>query len=111
MINVLLHRVAVKPFDFNDWDEGRKRLKELGWEIPETEKDVRAQASVDVGIVEQIGPTAFSGFSDEVPIKVGDVVSYVKNAGKFVANPLTNRKEDAVVILNDEDLIAVFSKE
>ena len=109
MIKVLLHRVAVKPFDFTDWDEGRKRLKELGWEIPQTEREVRAQASVDVGTVVEIGPTAFDGLTKEVPIKVGDVVSYVKNAGKLVKNPVKDNEE--VVVLNDEDLIAVITKE
>lgn len=109
MINVLLHRVAVKAFDFNDYDEGRKKLKELGWEVPQTEKEIRAQASVDIGTVVQIGPTAFKGFCDDIPIMVGDVVSYVKNAGKLVKNPLKETEE--VVILNDEDLIAIFTKE
>lgn len=108
MITVLLHRVAVKPFDFNEYDESRKRMKELGWEVPLTEKEIRAQASVDIGTITQIGPTAFKGFSDEIPVKQGDIVSYVKNAGKAVKNPLT---EEELVILNDEDLIAVFSKE
>ncbi len=109
MINVLLHRIAVKPFDFNDWDEGRKRLKELGWEVPNVEQGIRAQASVDVGTIVQIGPTAFTGFSDEIPVKVGDLVSYVKNSGKLVKNPIDEKEE--VVILNDEDLVAVFTKE
>ncbi len=109
MIKVLLHRVAVKAFDFNDWDEGRKKLKELGWEIPQTEKDVRAKASVDIGTVVQIGSTAFNGFCDKPPVKVGDIVSYVKNAGKIVVNPLNEKEE--VVVLNDEDLIAIFTKE
>lgn len=109
MINVLLHRIAVQPFDFNDWDEGRKRLKELGWEVPNVEQGIRAQASVDVGTIVQIGPTAFKGFSDEIPVKVGDLVSYVKNSGKLVKNPINEKEE--VVILNDEDLVAVFVKE
>lgn len=111
MINVLLHRILVKPFDFSDWDEGRKRLKELGWEIPTTEQNVRAQASVDVGVVEQIGPTAFNGFTDDIPVKIGDVVSYVKNAGKMIYNPLTNVKDETWVVLNDEDIVAVFTKD
>lgn len=109
MINVLLHRIAVKPFDFNDWDEGRKKLKELGWEVPETEKDIRAQASVDIGEITQIGPTAFNGFTEEIPVAIGDVVSYVKNAGKHITNPFN--ESEKVVVLNDEDLIAVFAKD
>lgn len=109
MINVILHRVAVRPFDFNEWDESRKKAKELGFALPETEKDIRAQASVDVGTVVQLGPTAFKDFSETVPVKLGDVVSYVKGAGKLIKNPIKESEE--VVVLNDEDIIAVFSKE
>lgn len=109
MIKVLLHRIAVRPFDFNDFDEGRKKLKELGWVLPEVERGVRAQASVDVGVIEQIGPTAYEGFSSEIPVKVGDVVSYVKGAGKELKNPFNEK--DTVVVLNDEDIIAIFTEE
>lgn len=109
-IEVLLHRIAVQPFDFNDWDEGRKKAKELGFALPETEREIRAQASVDIGTVVQIGPTAFKGFSDEVPVRVGDVVSYVKNAGKTIKDPFVHDGE-SIVVLNDEDLIAILSKD
>ena len=109
MIEVLLHRVAIKQFDFNEWDEGRKRAKELGFALPETEKEVRAQASVDMGTVEQLGPTAFKDFGVEPPVKVGDVVAFVKGSGKLVKNPLVEGEE--VLIINDEDITCVFKKE
>ena len=108
MIEVLLHRVAIKQFDFNEWDEGRKRAKELGFALPETEKEVRAQASVDMGTVEQLGPTAFKDFGVEPPVKVGDVVAFVKGSGKLVKNPLVEGEE--VLILNDEDICCIFHK-
>jgi co-chaperonin GroES (HSP10) len=106
MIKILLHRVAIKQFDFNEWDEGRKKLKEMGWAIPETEKEIRAKASVDIGTIEQIGPTAFKDFGVETPIKVGDIVGFVKGSGKLVKNPLT---EEEVLIVNDEDITCIFT--
>ena len=110
MIDVLLHRVAVKQFDFNEWDEGRKRAKELGFALPETEKEVRAKASVDVGTITQIGPTAFKDFGvEEIPVKVGDIVAFVKGSGKLVKNPLVEGEE--VLVINDEDITCVFKKE
>lgn len=109
MIEVLLHRVAIKQFDFNEWDEGRKRAKELGFALPETEKEIRAKASVDIGTVEQLGPTAFKDFGVDPPVKVGDVVAFVKGSGKLVKNPLIESEE--VLIVNDEDITCVFKKE
>lgn len=108
MINVILHRISVSPFDIDEWDESRKKLKELGWAIPENEQDKRMKASVDVGTVLEVGPTAFKEWTSEVPVAVGDIVAYVKNAGKFVKNPFTNEE---VYILNDEDILAVLKKE
>lgn len=109
MIKVLLHRVAIKQFDFNEWDEDRKKAKELGFVLPETEKGIRAQASVDIGTVEQIGPTAFKDFGGGEPIKVGDVVGFVKNSGKLVKNPL--KEDESLLVINDEDVTCIFSKE
>lgn len=109
MIKVLLHRVAIKQFDFNEWDESRKKAKELGFALPETEKEVRAQASVDIGTVEQIGPSAFKDFGVECPVQVGDVVAFVKNSGKLVKNPLVESEE--LLVVNDEDITCIFSKE
>ncbi len=99
---VLLHRVAIKPFAVDEWDEDRKKAKALGFALPEMEEHKRAKASVDVGTIVQIGATA------ELPAKVGDVVGYVKNAGKFVVNPFT---QEEIYLLNDEDILVVLKKE
>lgn len=99
---VLAHRVAVKPFDIDEWDDTRKKAKELGFALPETEERLRAKASVDIGEVVLVGDTA------ETVATIGDVVGYVKNAGKFVKNPFT---DEEVYILNDEDILVIFGKE
>jgi co-chaperonin GroES (HSP10) len=98
---ILAHRVAVKPFEVDEWDEDRRKAKALGFALPDTESSQRAKASVDVGTVVQIGPTA------DTPAVVGDVVAYVKNAGKFVVNPFT---KEELYVLNDEDLLAVLKE-
>lgn len=97
---VLTHRIGVKPFDVNEWDDTRKQMKAMGLVLPG--EDPRAKASVDIGTVVQIGPDAVT------EVVVGDTVAYVKNAGKFVANPFT---KDEIYILNDDDLVAVLQKE
>ena len=99
---VLAHRVAVKPFTVDEWDEDRKKAKQLGFVLPEMEENKRAKASVDVGVVIQIGASA------ETDAVVGDTVAYVKNAGKFVVNPYT---KEEIYLLNDEDLLVVLKKE
>ena len=102
-----LHRIAIKPFDFDEWDHARKRLKELGWATPNTEEHQRAKASVDMGTVLEIGPTAFNGLG-ECPVVVGDIIAYVKNCGKFVEDPYSHQE---IYVINDEDVVMVFKKE
>ena len=97
---VLAHRIGVKPFDVDEWDDTRKAAKALGLALPEEDK--RAKASVDMGIVIQIGPTAVT------EVEVGDTVAYVKNAGKLIQHP--NTKEE-LYVLNDEDILVVLNKE
>ena len=107
MINTLLHRVTVVPFNVDEWDVDRKRAKELGFALPDSEQYARAKASVDMGTVVQIGPTAFPD-SDQCPLAVGMTVAYVKNSGKFVKDPFDGKE---YLILNDEDIVMLFTKE
>ena len=101
-ITILDHRVAVKPLAVDEWDDTRKRAKAANIIIAETEDEKRARASVDVGEVLQVGPTAVT------TAKVGDTVAYVRNAGKFISNPFT---QEEVYVLNDEDVLAILDKE
>ena len=104
MIKTPLHRVTVKPFDVDEWDNDRKRAKALGFALPDSEQFARAKASVDMGTVVQIRPTAFPQYDEGTcPIVVGTTVAYVKNSGKFVKDPDTGEN---ILVLNDEDVIA-----
>lgn len=107
MINTLLHRVTVVPFDVDEWDIDRKRAKAMGFALPDSEQFARAKASVDMGTVVQVGPTAFPDL-DNPPIAVGSTVAYVKNSGKFVKDPFDSKE---YLILNDEDIVMHFTKE
>lgn len=103
MIEPLLHRVVVKPENYYEINEDYKRAKALGLTIPELEAAERAQASVDVGVVVSIGPTAYRDYNyDTPPIKIGDRVNYARFSGKFVGD---------YVVLNDEDLICIVKEQ
>ena len=108
MIKTPLHRVTVKPFDFDDWDESRKKMKEMGLVLPEKDGSARAKASIDMGTIIQIGETAFRDYGVACPVQVNDVVAFVKNAGKFVKDPFT---QDEYLVINDEDIVMIFEKE
>lgn len=111
-IKVLMHRIAVRPMDIDDWDASRRKAKELGFALAPIDTlggdKERMALNVDIGEVLQIGPTAYNDFKIDVPVKVGDVVAYVKSAGKLIKNPFTDEK---ILALNDEDIVAILTKE
>lgn len=109
MIKTPLHRIAVEIFDVDEWDEDRKKAKSLGFALPDPDMGgVRRKASVDMGTVVQVGPTAFKDFGADSPVKIGSVVAFVKNSGKFIKDPFDQKE---YLILNDEDIVMVFEKE
>lgn len=72
------------------------------------------RGATDRGIVVNIGPEAFlsynraAGFADYRPwCLVGDYVSYAKYAGKNVEDPDT---KEHLVVLNDEDIVAILKR-
>lgn len=111
-IKVLMHRIAVRPMDIDDWDASRRKAKELGFALPAIEAlgadKSRLELNVDIGEVLQIGATAYQDFKIDPPVKVGDVVAYVKSSGKLIKNPYTDEK---ILALNDEDVVAILTKE
>lgn len=116
MIEVILHRILVERDEPVDTDAvmTRNELKRLGLVMdPSTEKEIekkalRENASMDKGVVVSIGPTAFKDYGIESPIKVGDYISYAKFGGKEITDPET---EKVLVVINDEDVVAVIRKE
>jgi len=108
MIVPLLHRIIVKQQKLNEAHKEYQRAEAMGIIIPEHEDNKRAQAGVDKGTVVSIGPTAYRDFNTEVPVKVGDVVAFARFSGKTITDP---KDDEEYVALNDEDLVAILTKE
>lgn len=66
----------------------------------------KEQAGTDEGIILAIGDTFGKDFGAEVLPKVGDKVLFAKYAGKFIKNG-----DEDLVLLNDDDLIAIVKDE
>lgn len=106
-IKPVLHRILVKPLKLDEIDKDFISAKAAGIIIPEKEKS-REQAAVDKGIVVDIGSTAFKDFGTDSPIKIGDEVAFARYGGKTIKDSAT---EEDYVLLNDEDIIAILTKE
>lgn len=105
MIEPLLHRIVVKPEKFEEISEDHRYAERIGIVIATVDETKRAQASVDLGTVVAIGPTAYKDFGVSAPIAVGDKVNYARFSGKIVKDPAT---QEEFVILNDEDCICII---
>ena len=106
-IKPLLHRVLVKP-DSLDIDPMFAAAKKAGIALPEHSGIKLEENRVDSGTVVDIGATAFRAYMSEgglteVPVKVGDRISFAKYAGKVIMDG-----ETKYIVLNDEDLVAVM---
>jgi co-chaperonin GroES (HSP10) len=98
------HRILVKQTDLHESDNVYKTARAAGLEIVQ-DRGVKAQESVDTGVVVEIGPTAWKDFGGTPWCVVGDNVVFAKFAGKKVDDP--EDKENIYVVLNDEDIVAV----
>lgn len=108
-IEALGFRLTIRPDKVKDSEaEKTKKLAEkAGFVLPEQTKEdldselLRAQASIDQGIVLSIGPTAFGGDVQKW-CDVGDYVAYARHAGKWIRDPET---QEDILVVNDEDII------
>jgi co-chaperonin GroES (HSP10) len=108
MIVPTLHRIIVKQQKLNEAHKEYQRAEAIGIIIPEHEDNKRAQAGVDKGTVVSIGPTAYRDYNVDVPIKVGDVIAFARYSGKTIVDPAD---EEEYVALNDEDVVAILTKD
>ena len=108
MIVPTLHRILVKQQKLNEAHKEYQRAEAIGIIIPEHEDNKRAQAGVDKGTVVSIGPTAYRDYNVDVPIKVGDVIAFARYSGKTIVDPTD---EEEYVCLNDEDVVAILTKD
>lgn len=108
MIVPVLHRILIKQDKLEDKDEVFKSAGRAGILIPDLDERSREQAAIDTGEVVAIGETAFRDFGTNSPIAIGDYIVFAKYGGKAIVDPVTKEK---FVALNDEDVIAKFTKE
>jgi chaperonin GroES len=95
----LMHRALVKP--------KQVETKTASGIILTESLTRKEQAACDEGIILALGDTFGKDFGAEVIPKVGDKVLFAKYAGKFI-------KDDEgtdLVLLNDDDLIAIVKED
>lgn len=104
------HRVLVKPFDVAEVDEQIKRAKSFGLDMSAVTNNKREQEAVVVGTVLKIGNTAWKdpSLGGEPWAQVGDKVYFAKFAGKQIKLP---GSEEDLLVLNDEDIVAVIKED
>jgi co-chaperonin GroES (HSP10) len=99
-------RLVVKPLSVEESDAVVASAKRTGIIVQEqTERQMLT--GVDRGIVLEVGPDAFVAYQASVPwCKVGDMIAYTRNAGKFVR--ISDDVKESVLIINDEDVVTVL---
>lgn len=115
MIKVILHRILIRRDIPEDTDavQTQKEMKRLGLiTAPKVQEEIdkralRENASMDKGVVLEIGETAFQDYRIACPIREGDYICYAKFGGKDVVDPETG---ETLVVINDEDVVAILSK-
>ncbi len=109
-VKAVIHRLVVKPVDIEQYDEVTQRLKALNMELGKTEESKYYKTQIDQGYILDVGPTAFRDYVQkyglDIPVKVGSLVTYARHSGKWVKDG-----DEDVVILNDEDILAVHVEE
>lgn len=108
-IKPLLHRVLVKP-DGLEVDPIYAAARKVGLAMPDHPSVKMEENRIDTGIILDIGGSAFREYMKEadlteVPVKVGDKVSFAKYAGKVIMDGDTK-----YIVLNDEDIVAIMGE-
>lgn len=105
MIIPLGHRLLVKPQKIEEVDKNYAAAVKLGLVIPD-EAARKEQIAVDIGVVVDMGKTAFKDFGGDPWCNIGDKVAYTRYGGKLMKDPDTSEE---YIVLNDEDVIAKYS--
>lgn len=108
MIEPVNHKLVIRPFDIKKTDERYASAQAAGIVILDDSQRQREQQAVDRGTVVSLGPTVFKDFGADCTLKPGDEIVYAKYAGKEVTDIYT---KEQFVIINDEDVVAIFRKE
>lgn len=105
--NIVGHRILVSPITLEEHDPAVAAAKKAG--IVLADKTERQEASIiSSGTVVQMGATTHND-GGENWCKEGDRIDYVRHGGMFVTDP--DNKESKWYVINDEDVLVVWSKE
>lgn len=109
-VKAVLHRLVVKPVELEEYDETDAKLKELGFVKGITDESKYHKTQIDQGYIIDVGPTAFLDYVKKhdlpVPVRVGTLVTYARHSGKHIKDG-----QEEVVILNDDDILAIHLEE
>lgn len=103
------HRLVIKPFTIEEHDPVFAKAKAAGLTLLDRDER-KEQVAVDKGTVLEVGPTAFIALNPpDYPAwcKVGDVIGYTRNAGKYIKVG----ENEHVLVINDEDVVNIFKEE
>jgi co-chaperonin GroES (HSP10) len=103
------HRLVIKPYSIAQHDPIFAAAEAAGIKLLAQEAR-REQVAVDKGTVLEVGPSAFIALNppDFPPwCKVGDVIGYTRNAGKYIKIDEDNH----VLVINDEDVVNIFKED
>ena len=103
------HRVLIKQDVVLEKDEVYNRAKKSGIIVAKNDDLRREQMGVDSGVVLDVGQTAFKDYGGDDWCKKGDRIAFAKHTGKVFRNP--DNEDDIYIVLNDEDIIAILSKD
>lgn len=101
------YRLAVRPLTLEEADDGYK-TSIPGFSIAKTDEFKAKEMGIDQGVVISLGPTAFKDYGDVAWCKAGDTIAYAKYSGKLLDDPDTREK---ILILNDQDVVAIIKRE
>jgi co-chaperonin GroES (HSP10) len=107
MIEPILHRILVKPYNFEEHDDVYRSAKNLGIITTIDSQAKREQQAIDHGTVLAFGPTVFKDYGADNPLKEGDQIVYARHAGKRITDPETKQE---LLVINDEDVVAILKK-
>jgi co-chaperonin GroES (HSP10) len=104
------HRLVIKPYSIEENDPIFAAAKRAGISLLDQDQR-REQVAVDKGTVLEIGPSAFTALNppgaDTPWCKVGDVIGYTRNAGKYIKID----EQTHVLVINDEDVVNIFKED
>lgn len=110
IVKAVGHRLVIKPFSIEEHDPVFASASKAGIQLLDREAR-REQVAVDKGTVLEIGPSAFTALNppgkDHPWCKVGDIIGYTRNAGKYIKVDDTHH----VLVINDEDVVNIFKED